>query len=368
MSVLALSDATSLLTAITIAKNSLLTASTIAENLAINEIADPVQRNTVATYLAKTIACLEDGVANLTTIACLEDGVANLKTDQTQPRDAMARIESLLSHCKSKPRDTTLRSFLRPLFIALQQALLDTIFVYNSRTTVANLFGCIKKSNPQIFIKNGDSEKLRALLEADRENVSVVEYFYLSTWTPLMCASYHGNADAVRLLLAAGAEVDLALGGYTALMHASNHNHVVVIQMLLDAGASVGKVPESFSSPLDCAINCNQAEAARLLLNAGADACEHELLANAALTASYEVIQLLVEAGADVNSAADDGRTALMGASEGHNTVVVVAFLLDAGADASMADNKGRTALMKAEECHYDDVAALLRWKLFVTS
>ena len=56
------------------------------------------------------------------------------------------------------------------------------------------------------------------------------------------------------------------------------------------------------------------------------------------------VVKALIEAGADVNKAADDGETPLYtAASNGHEAVVTA--LIEAGADVNKADNGGKTPL-----------------------
>jgi hypothetical protein len=56
--------------------------------------------------------------------------------------------------------------------------------------------------------------------------------------TPLMCASYRGNAEITRALLAADADVNAAANdGWTALMYASCYSRVEIVRDLLAAGA-----------------------------------------------------------------------------------------------------------------------------------
>jgi ankyrin repeat protein len=67
----------------------------------------------------------------------------------------------------------------------------------------------------------------------------------------------------------------------------------------------------------------------------------------------------LVEQGADVNRATDDGRTALMlAASERHGPLVHA--LLARGADVNAANTRGGTALMNAAAAGDEDVVRLL--------
>ena len=73
-----------------------------------------------------------------------------------------------------------------------------------------------------------------------------------------------------------------------------------------------------------------------------------------------ETVRALVEAGAEVNHADNEGLTALHGAAAyGH--VEVTKALLEAGAEVNRADNEGYTALHRAaENCHVEVIKVLL--------
>jgi hypothetical protein len=73
------------------------------------------------------------------------------------------------------------------------------------------------------------------------------------------------------------------------------------------------------------------------------------LLAAAMWNNDIDVIEVLLEAGAEVNAKDNAGRTALMWAVHNRNAEAVSA-LLDAGAGARARDSDGKTALMLAEE------------------
>ena len=70
-------------------------------------------------------------------------------------------------------------------------------------------------------------------------------------------------------------------------------------------------------------------------------------LMSAALGGHEAVAQLLLQHGADVMAAANDGSTALIFAAEGGH-VAVAQLLLQHGADVRVALRDGRTALMIA--------------------
>lgn len=80
----------------------------------------------------------------------------------------------------------------------------------------------------------------------------------------------------------------------------------------------------------------------------------------AARNASPEVVQALIEAGADVNAGTTASKkTAVMGAArKGHTEIVRI--LTEAGADVDSRDQNGRTALMVASKQGYHEIMTLL--------
>ena len=98
-----------------------------------------------------------------------------------------------------------------------------------------------------------------------------------------------------------------------------------------------------------------------LLASASQDPKELVFLSLAAARAGDSVeVRALLAAGADVNGADPDGRTALMVAA-GRNDQTLVELLLDAGADAGQRDIEGVSALTIAKADGFRDIVALLR-------
>jgi len=73
---------------------------------------------------------------------------------------------------------------------------------------------------------------------------------------------------------------------------------------------------------------------------------------------------LIEEHGADVNTVAKGGFTALLYAAKGSNIDIVKYLIEDHGADVNAVDENGYTALMKATEGGHSDIAEYLKQKM----
>ena len=111
-------------------------------------------------------------------------------------------------------------------------------------------------------------------------------------------------------------------------------------------------------------LQASNASMAKLLLEQGADVAAANndgstALMLAALGGHAALIQLLLQHDADVAAADNDGDTALSFAARGGHEAVAQ-LLLQHGADATAANNDGTTALMYAAEGGHEAVAQLL--------
>ncbi|KAK7177745.1 ankyrin repeat protein [Paraphaeosphaeria sporulosa] len=120
--------------------------------------------------------------------------------------------------------------------------------------------------------------------------------------------------------------------GRTALSHATSEGHVDVVRLLLDRGADVNTTDKDNLTALH----------------------------RAADQGHGEVIRWLLDSGADVNAKDPDGLTALRRAASRGN-MAVMKRLLNGGADINAKDNEGQTALhLAASQWH----EALVGWLL----
>jgi ankyrin repeat protein len=161
---------------------------------------------------------------------------------------------------------------------------------------------------------------------------------YDETMTYLRRAALGDDVATARFLLEHGADPNIAgtFSGETALAAAARLGHAEVVDLLLAHGADVSAVDTRTGwSVIDYALAGVHAPVVRSLLGAGARATfEHLNFSIDGGAAAREVVRLLVEHGADINSIDTWGRTPLMWASE-YAEAETVRLMLDLGADVN---------------------------------
>jgi ankyrin repeat protein len=118
----------------------------------------------------------------------------------------------------------------------------------------------------------GYLDRLRDVLTADPTQATA---FSADGFTALHYAGFFGKADAARLLLEAGAEVNVySRNGFNvqALHSAAAGPHVEVSRVLVAAGADVNARQQAGYTPLHEAAQNGDTELVELFLSAGADA------------------------------------------------------------------------------------------------
>jgi ankyrin repeat protein len=222
------------------------------------------------------------------------------------------------------------------------------------------------------LIADGDVAGVRtAVAEAPRLLTGTIERTGQNGWTPLHVAVAEGQADVVRALVAAGADLTARTDrGRTPLHVALEHRPALVpllrelgavvdapsaaylddIEQLtreLDAGADLVE-PITGVDLLSWAAHGGAGDAARLLLDRGADADRGALQA-AAASGALQLVQMLLAAGADVDRREPDtGRTPLhaaVAAGPDGDAPEIVKALLAAGADVNATTTDGASAL-----------------------
>jgi len=201
-----------------------------------------------------------------------------------------------------------------------------TLFILASR------FG--QKKEVQKFIKQG--------IDVDATTSQIGE-------TALMNAA---NAEIAQMLIDAGADVNAQPKcGFSPLINASFKGKEKMVKVLLAAGAEVnGRRPVSGETALMFA---RKAKIARILIDAGADVniIDKDAFRRTPLFRAHNaaVAKVLIDAGAEVNVVCYQGLTPLMRAAM-LKDAAMVKVLLDAHADINVKDDFGYTALRHANK------------------
>ncbi|KAI1414542.1 hypothetical protein F5Y13DRAFT_197539 [Hypoxylon sp. FL1857] len=230
-----------------------------------------------------------------------------------------------------------------------QDELLETIWQYTGGSISR------EKLNQSLYDAT-DREKestVKLLLEkfgAD-PNATGAEY-----GNALTAAAYDGTMNIIQMLLEAGADVNAPEGW--AIQTAATEGHYDVVVELLKRGADVNAFTtnENFEAgtALQGACEAGKTDIVSLLLEHGADpnlggGSDKPPILAAAMRAEQDILELLVKAKAqlDVIGGVDTSATPLISAAS-YMPQSSLRLLLDAGADINLADNDGDTALIVA--------------------
>lgn len=218
-----------------------------------------------------------------------------------------------------------------------------------------------------IFDRTNEGTDIIALLIKHGANVNVPD----SEGNALLpMATYAGQLEVVQLLLDAGADAngtmttsntsilrDAAVGS-SALMEATLQNHIEIVELLLAHDANVNYTEKAYNrTVLHVAAHFNNTEIINLLIESGADLNPRSTLNDAGETPIYwaarrgysDAVEILINAGANIDTQTTDrGLTPLMRTLEADSNSVgseVITLLLERGTNPNLQDNNGDTAL-----------------------
>jgi ankyrin repeat protein len=235
--------------------------------------------------------------------------------------------------------------------------------------------GLLKEAEPQNVepwaetVLFGSVDDVKRLLDGGFDSNSATKS---GGTTALMLAT--PDVDKMKLLLDRGANADArAKNRYSALLVAANYpGSTAAMNLLLDHGASV-RLPKGQGAPL---FNAQPILLAAFAGNAGildrlhksGDRVDDKMnllgmfpvtpLLMLATTHRTEAVRVLLDEGARVDEADDDGITILSWAAIA-NRVEMARLLIQRGADVNHVDKKGMTPLLYAASIDFGDSAMI---------
>ncbi|MGE9762741.1 MULTISPECIES: ankyrin repeat domain-containing protein [Pseudomonadaceae] len=186
----------------------------------------------------------------------------------------------------------------------------------------------------------------------------------------LLGAASDGREAEVAALLKRGVPVDVSDGqGNTPLLLATAGNRVEVARLLIAAGADVNRQNRIHDSAYLLAGAAGRLEILRLTLAHGADLRSTNRYGGTALIPAcerghVEVVATLLKAGVDPDHVNKLGWTGLLEAillsDGGPRHQAIVKQLIEAGANLNLADNDGVTPLQHARQRNQTTIARML--------
>jgi ankyrin repeat protein len=194
-------------------------------------------------------------------------------------------------------------------------------------------------------IRAGDLERVRALLATP----DLVNQRNERGHSPVLIAQYHHKHEIVRLLLSHDPTLDV----FDACCVGKSDR----VAQLLDADPSLLNAYNSDGFfPLGLAAFFGHPDTVQLLLARGADVTavarnpmKIQALHAGAASKSLEVVQLLLDAGAPVNTAQHEGWTPLHAAAQ-HGDVAMARAMVAKGANPKQPNDKGVSPIGVAAE------------------
>ena len=202
-----------------------------------------------------------------------------------------------------------------PLFMAAQQGHVDLVKLFLAASGInPNLGTLTRKTTPLIIASfKGLEAVVRTLLTARNIKIDLRQ---IDGATALFASIQNNNPRILEVLVSSGADVNLGLiDGTTPLTRAAHDGSVEILKRLLQApGILVDKQTTKHVTAIFYAVQQGQFEAARLLLEHGADpelAEENGVtpLHIACLHGRLEIVELLLNAGVDMEREAAGGYT-----------------------------------------------------------
>lgn len=171
-------------------------------------------------------------------------------------------------------------------------------------------------------------------------------------WTPLHCAVRNNeNVDIVKLLVESGADIQAVTEDGKTLCHLAVINSIPMTKYVLSLGLDINSMDIEGLSPLHYVVGYNEnTEIVSLLIQSGADI--HittmngvNLLHSAAMNNAVAMVKYVLDLGFDINDKDNNGWTPLCYASRYSENVEIIELLLESGADVKTVAIDGKSLL-----------------------
>ena len=162
-----------------------------------------------------------------------------------------------------------------------------------------------------------------------------------------------------------GGSVEKTVEGMTPLLIAALNNHADAVRVLVGAGANLEQADSTGRSPLACAVATRAFDAAEELLKSGAslnwrNSHGYGLLHLAVMDGDIHTVRWLLDKGVNANDVEPaTGATPLMLACS-RSKLEVVKALLEGGADVELTDRCGLDAIAFAQSRNDKAITALV--------
>ena len=255
--------------------------------------------------------------------------------------------------------------YLRKVVWFVLGALITLVFFGCSKSKedlVKELAGMNLQFNADDFVRSAaeDDQKALALFFAAGFNVNAQN---TAGKTALMVACERGKTGLAKQLLERKADPNIAgADGVTALILAAQNDQPEIVKILLQNRADPDKEDNNGWTALSTAAYHGSARCAQILADRSKTDLSRALLF-AALSEHKDVIKILLDNGAEVDSRSPDGSTALiLAASKGNKEIVNM--LLQAGADPALTAQSGATAESTAAAKGFREIVEMLHGRV----
>ncbi|MFK7959901.1 MAG: ankyrin repeat domain-containing protein [Phycisphaerales bacterium] len=212
------------------------------------------------------------------------------------------------------------------------------------------------------LLSANETDTVLEMIDNDEVEVSVKDR---SGHTPMIKAARFGNVEVLSALVDKGGDLEATDGmGRTSLSYAAQSRNLEAVNLLIESGANIHHIDQTGNTPLGWAAGFGTAGMVKALLESGARVDTGSggligftpLIWAASVGTDPEKVELLINAGADVEARDTMEKATVVLHAIRTNKMKHVELLVNAGARLDRIDAKGHTALHVAARNAAPDV------------